>query len=172
MATVVPTREEAINRYRTWLQDKLRARDPKVCATLDYIEIKARQGDVSLICWCAPKACHGDVIKEIIDRRINQMTDYDTCMICHEEFHVAKPHHCKEPTTRAVNVSDLQRGDVIIGGTHVKTERYTVSSISDHKPKDPRFGDYKAIWVVQESTGETKRMIYPHDYKCQVKVNK
>jgi len=28
----------------------------------------SRQGDVRLLCWCAPhKACHGAVIREVVD---------------------------------------------------------------------------------------------------------
>ena len=30
----------------------------------------ARSGDLRLACWCAPKACHGDVIKEWIESLI------------------------------------------------------------------------------------------------------
>lgn len=32
----------------------------------------ARAGDLVLLCWCAPLACHGDVVKEIIEQRLAQ----------------------------------------------------------------------------------------------------
>ncbi len=45
------TREEVIAKYRTWL-----AQQPDLMARLPELKGKV------LACWCAPKACHGDVL--------------------------------------------------------------------------------------------------------------
>ena len=53
--TQVPTREDAVAAYRWWLSEVLKA-DPTY---LDEL-----RGATALVCWCAPKDCHGDVIAE------------------------------------------------------------------------------------------------------------
>lgn len=49
------TREEVIQKYRLWLQ-----RYPELVARAKR-ELKGKD----LICWCAPRACHADVLLEI-----------------------------------------------------------------------------------------------------------
>ena len=51
------TREEVIAKYRDWLQTQ-----PHLLA--DLRELKGKV----LGCWCAPKACHGDVLVELANR--------------------------------------------------------------------------------------------------------
>ena len=48
------TREEVIKRYRIWLDEKLKE-EPNFLEPLR---------NLNLLCWCAPLACHGDVILE------------------------------------------------------------------------------------------------------------
>ena len=50
------TREEVIAKYRAWL-----LKQPALLATLP--ELKGK----TLGCWCAPQACHGDVLAELAD---------------------------------------------------------------------------------------------------------
>lgn len=64
----VPTREDAIHQYELWLIDKIIHQDPKIIAEIKKIIKLAKEGDVNLVCWCAPKSCHGDVIKKIIEK--------------------------------------------------------------------------------------------------------
>jgi hypothetical protein len=59
-------RDQAIAAYRPWLMDKIAANDPAVCNALNDIAAKSMSGGVDLVCYCAPKHCHGEVIKEII----------------------------------------------------------------------------------------------------------
>lgn len=59
-------RAEVIRKYRMWLWEQVKARG-RVFAELLRIKRMAECGDVYLICWCAPKACHGDVVKACID---------------------------------------------------------------------------------------------------------
>ena len=34
-------------------------------------------GELNLICWCSPKRCHGDVIKEFLTRRFKKLNQID-----------------------------------------------------------------------------------------------
>jgi hypothetical protein len=54
----VSTRKEAITKYREWILTQ-----PQLLAELH--ELKGK----TLGCWCKPKACHGDVLLELIDER-------------------------------------------------------------------------------------------------------
>ena len=51
------TREEVIEKYRKWLLTQ-----PELVARARS-ELKGKV----LGCWCRPKACHGDVLAEIVD---------------------------------------------------------------------------------------------------------
>lgn len=56
-AVVVATREEAIESYREYITTGKGA-----CILKDLHELK----DKNLVCFCAPKTCHGDILKELI----------------------------------------------------------------------------------------------------------
>ena len=53
---LVATREEAIEKYKEWIMTQ-----PELLA--DLYELKGKV----LGCWCKPKACHGDILVELID---------------------------------------------------------------------------------------------------------
>ena len=52
----VKTRDEAIERYREWIQTQ-----PQLLAALH--ELRGKR----LGCWCAPKRCHGEILAELAD---------------------------------------------------------------------------------------------------------
>lgn len=52
------SREEVIAKYRHYIKTR-----PYL---LDAIKVELR--NKTLGCWCAPQACHGDVLAEIADR--------------------------------------------------------------------------------------------------------
>jgi hypothetical protein len=58
------TRERAVSDYRAWIN-----REYTICHHYDKTptkaEIQAELRGKVLGCWCAPKACHGDVLLEI-----------------------------------------------------------------------------------------------------------
>jgi len=56
----VKTREESIEKYREYILD-----NPELLAKLSEL-----QGKV-LGCWCKPQACHGDVLEELSNRKVN-----------------------------------------------------------------------------------------------------
>lgn len=64
-------RTEVIAKYKVYFDKKVAVRDPKFMEVLDALVEHSRAGmDLVLGCFCAPRACHGDVIKEYIDRKV------------------------------------------------------------------------------------------------------
>lgn len=62
----VRTRDEAVELYRTWLEEKYQAGDRKVMDELHRIFEAAEQGPIQLVCFCAPHRCHGEVIRQLM----------------------------------------------------------------------------------------------------------
>jgi hypothetical protein len=56
------SREESVELYKKWLLKRIQDKDPLVLTAL-----KSIPKDANLVCWCAPLACHGDVIKEVLE---------------------------------------------------------------------------------------------------------
>jgi hypothetical protein len=67
--TSAATRAAVIAQYRQWLTVQLS--DPTSPAARELARLAALAGDadLTLACWCAPEACHADVIKEWIEQR-------------------------------------------------------------------------------------------------------
>lgn len=55
--TVQEHGQNALELYRRWLWDKIRGSDPQVLSALADI-----REDTNLVCSCAPRPCHADVI--------------------------------------------------------------------------------------------------------------
>lgn len=52
----VASREESIAKYEEWLMSR-----PDILATLPQLQGK------TLVCFCKPKACHGDILARLAD---------------------------------------------------------------------------------------------------------
>ncbi len=63
---ICETREEAMDNYRNWLKEQIDDKNKIVTNVLNDIWKRNKKGDVNLVCFCKPKSCHGDIIKEII----------------------------------------------------------------------------------------------------------
>jgi hypothetical protein len=63
-------REEVVSRYATWLEAELNKGNREVARALEelYRRLK-RQGALTLLCFCAPRRCHGEVIAEHLKKR-------------------------------------------------------------------------------------------------------
>jgi hypothetical protein len=62
------TREQVIEKYRIWLWKMIRNRDERVISELKMIVERVRNGEnLYLGCWCAPSACHGDIIVRCVN---------------------------------------------------------------------------------------------------------
>jgi hypothetical protein len=59
-------RDEVIEKYREWLWNRYQEKRRVYEELLRLSEI-AKKRDLLLVCWCKPKACHGDVIKRCIE---------------------------------------------------------------------------------------------------------
>ena len=60
-------RMAVIEKYRVWLHDRLRDGTPQMAELRRLNQLRKRYGRLYLVCFCAPKPCHGDVIKEALD---------------------------------------------------------------------------------------------------------
>lgn len=65
-------REKVYAQYTEWFNQKIRDEDPDVLMELIKLLNIARKGDLVLGCYCAPRRCHGDAIKQWIDNRLQQ----------------------------------------------------------------------------------------------------
>lgn len=66
---VVGSRKESIERFKEYLIKCIEDKDEKICNLMNKIYKLSCKGDVQISCYCKPKACHGDIIKEIIDSK-------------------------------------------------------------------------------------------------------
>ena len=65
----VATREEAIDKFREYFYAELDRGNTNMLHMLEYIKQQEKEhGNVNLGCYCKPKACHCDVIKEYLDK--------------------------------------------------------------------------------------------------------
>lgn len=64
-------REKVIAEYRVWLWERVKERG-KVFRELVRIKKLTEKEEVYLVCWCKPKACHGDVIKSCVEWMIRE----------------------------------------------------------------------------------------------------
>lgn len=64
----VANRDEAVDKYREWFAERVQQDDPGVMRFLGRLcEHVQRTGRVNLVCFCAPRRCHGDVIKAYLE---------------------------------------------------------------------------------------------------------
>jgi hypothetical protein len=73
---VCASRDEAVDKYHDWLSEMIADTDPsstpaaQVRSMLNKIYFAAKAGHVELECYCAPQKCHGDVIAELINSKL------------------------------------------------------------------------------------------------------
>src|SRR5262245_32451204 len=60
-------RQEALLMYRKWLEEQMQT-DTPARKEIERLAIITSRSDLLLLCWCAPKACHGEVVKEFVER--------------------------------------------------------------------------------------------------------
>jgi len=63
------TRAVALARSRAWIPGELE-RNAKARAQLARIVAAAREGDVTLLCWCAPLPCHAEMIARLVESEL------------------------------------------------------------------------------------------------------
>lgn len=64
----IEAHNEVVAQYRSWLWNKIKAKDPKVCSELTRLKGLALQSKpLKLGCWCKPLPCHCDVVSSCIN---------------------------------------------------------------------------------------------------------
>lgn len=63
-------RQRVVNEYKTWVWQQVL--DKKITKE-DLLNLKNQK----LVCYCAPKACHGDVLKDLVNYVLNNETEFD-----------------------------------------------------------------------------------------------
>jgi len=66
----VNSKEEAIRSYREYLSVNIATGNNAICDELNNIYTMALKGEVHLVCYCKPKDCHGDIIKDIVTAKL------------------------------------------------------------------------------------------------------
>lgn len=60
-------REAVIFRYELWLNSEITKGNQRVLDELNYLsELYTAHGELRLFCWCAPKQCHAEKIRDAI----------------------------------------------------------------------------------------------------------
>lgn len=67
----VESRDAAIERYRRWLAEELQLNPAGPAAEMlaRLVNLYRDSGELTLVCWCAPQACHADVIADVVRER-------------------------------------------------------------------------------------------------------
>lgn len=60
------TRPDAIARYRLWLRQQWQLQGEVHAALLQLARRYHERGELTLLCWCAPRPCHAEVIREAV----------------------------------------------------------------------------------------------------------
>lgn len=63
-------RDACCDEYEQWLTAKIAAKDRAVCAELNAIYQRAKNEQITLVCWCAPRRCHADFIARLINEKL------------------------------------------------------------------------------------------------------
>lgn len=61
------TPQEAIEKYRGWLLTQLLDKNSAAYIEFHRLVKVAQKHDINLVCYCAPRHCHGDFIKKLIE---------------------------------------------------------------------------------------------------------
>jgi hypothetical protein len=64
-------RDECVGKYQKWLYDKIKQKDDKIIKELKRLADIARNRELMLVCWCAPKKCHADIISKVLKMMIS-----------------------------------------------------------------------------------------------------
>jgi hypothetical protein len=66
------TRDEVVAKYKVWLWNQIQSNNSEVINELKKIAYYSATNEVILVCFCAPLACHGDVLIKCIEWMLTQ----------------------------------------------------------------------------------------------------
>ena len=70
--TATCTREQSVEAYQQWLRRQWKAGGRVKEALVQLAQQYKRERELTLLCWCTPLACHGDVLADAITALIRQ----------------------------------------------------------------------------------------------------
>jgi hypothetical protein len=59
--------EESVSQYKIWFYEQIKTNDKFKKELQTLIDYYRNNNELTMICWCNPRICHGDVIKEYIE---------------------------------------------------------------------------------------------------------
>lgn len=59
--------------YEIWLNEKIEHKHFKVIEALFKLLVLSKERDITLGCYCAPKACHAESIKRVLEERADEI---------------------------------------------------------------------------------------------------
>ena len=89
------TREEVIQKYRSYIIEKL---DSNLELQTELIDLKNKK----LGCWCYPEPCHGNVLLELIPKYFKDKKVYsvdfedENCIVCNQTCNSLSGYKCSE----------------------------------------------------------------------------
>ena len=71
---IVDSRNESIDLYRKYFYYRIESGDKVFIDELDrMIDYYKEHGKLNISCFCAPKRCHGDIIKEYLENKLRNI---------------------------------------------------------------------------------------------------
>ncbi len=64
-------RDSVCDKYEEWFKEQIKINNKTVLTELSRLYKLAKNQDLILGCYCAPKRCHGDTIKQFLDGYLN-----------------------------------------------------------------------------------------------------
>ena len=65
-------RDFVCDKYDLYFKNKVKNNDQAFMEELDILYELSLSNDITLLCWCSPKRCHGETIKHYLENRRNQ----------------------------------------------------------------------------------------------------
>jgi len=134
-----------IDQYRAWLTELLSDPNSPQSKEIARLAVMAKRGAVALQCWCAPKPCHGDVVKDMLDGAVN-MDDQkhespaDAGNIDEAEYQKVQANHTAKRIRLALGKDPRETG------TPVTNREFTLSALAglltQHTSRAEKIGPY------------------------------
>lgn len=68
---IIDKEEDAIEYYKKYFYERIESCDKVFIDELNRMYVFYKEhGKLNICCWCFPKRCHGDIIKEYLDNKI------------------------------------------------------------------------------------------------------
>lgn len=68
---IVESRDVAVDKYKEYFYDRIESGDKVFIDELDKMyNFYKEHGKLNICCWCFPKRCHGEVIKDYLENKL------------------------------------------------------------------------------------------------------